>query len=276
MKNMRTESNRSLQEINPGILLDRIRAESPLIHHLTNWVTIYDCAQAVKAIGASPVMAHAMEEVCDMAAISSSLVLNIGTLTIDFVEAMKRAATAANKKKIPVILDVCGAGSTSLRDQKCKELLIETKIDIIKGNYSEIARVCGENVKTKGVDSSSIAMNIKRLASGLAFAKKCVVVVTGQEDIVTNGKTAYFISNGDKLMASLVGTGCMAASVIGAFAAVEKDLVKAAVSGLVCFEVAGELAAKKSNGPGGFKVHLFDSLYNLKRVTVSRMQRIKC
>ncbi|MFA5310732.1 MAG: hydroxyethylthiazole kinase [Candidatus Omnitrophota bacterium] len=276
MKNMRVEHYRSLQEITPGILLDKVKAASPLIHHLTNWVTIYDCAQAVKSIGASPVMAHAIEEVEDMAAISSSLVLNIGTLTVDFVEAMKRAATAANKRKIPVILDVCGSGATSLRDQKCKELLIETRIDVIKGNYSEIARTCGENVKTKGVDSSGIAMDIKRLASGLAIAKKCVVVATGREDIVTNGKMTYFVSNGDKLMASLVGTGCMAASVIGAFAAVEEDLVKAAVSGLVCFGVAGELAAKKSNGPGSFKVHLFDSLYNLKNVTISRMQRIKC
>ena len=134
----------------PYGLLERVRKQKPIVHHLTNWVTIYDCANIVKALGGSPIMAHALEEVEQMAGISSALVLNIGTLTVDFVEAMKRAAVSANKKGIPVLLDVCGAGATSLRDEKAKELFGAARIDIVKGNYSEIACVAGEDVKTKG------------------------------------------------------------------------------------------------------------------------------
>jgi len=133
------------------IILERVRAEKPLVHHLTNWVTIYDCANIVKALGASPVMAHAKEESGDMAAIASSLVLNIGTLTPEFVESMKIAAKSANKKGIPVVLDVCGAGATKLRDEKSFELLDEAGINIIKGNASEIARIAGEKSGQRGL-----------------------------------------------------------------------------------------------------------------------------
>lgn len=263
-------------KIEISVLLNRVRSRSPVIHHLTNWVTIYDCAQVVKSLGASPVMAHAKEEVKEMAGIASSLVLNIGTLTVEFVEAMKKAARAANKKGIPVVLDVCGAGATALRDKKCQELINEVRIDIIKGNSSEISRVAGANVKTKGVDSIKVGLNIKDLAVKLAIKKKCTVVVTGEVDLVVDKQRCYFISNGDKLMSSLVGTGCMATSVIGAFAAVEPDLVKASVAGLVCFEVAAELAVKESKGPGSFKEGLFDSLYNLDIKKVLRMQKVRC
>jgi len=262
--------------LDAGSLLKRVREKIPLVHHLTNWVTIYDCAQVVKSLGASPVMAHALEEVGEMTGIASSLVLNIGTLTVEFVEAMKKAAITANKRGIPVVLDVCGAGATGLRDKKCQELISEARIDIIKGNSSEIARVAGENIKTKGVDSLIVKADIKKLAVGLALANKCTVVVTGKTDIVTDGKRLFMVSNGDKIMASLVGTGCMATSVIGVFAAVEKDLVKASVSGLACFEVASQMAAGKSKGPGSFKENLFDCLYNLDSKQVLRLQKIEC
>ncbi|MDD5236806.1 MAG: hydroxyethylthiazole kinase, partial [Candidatus Omnitrophica bacterium] len=134
-------------------LLEKIKAAKPVVHHLTNWVTIYDCANIVKVLGGSPIMAHAKEEAAEMAAIASSLVLNIGTLTPGLVEAMKRAGKSANAKGIPVILDACGTGSTQLRDKKSAQLLNRVKISIIKGNASELARVSGEDVKTRGVDS---------------------------------------------------------------------------------------------------------------------------
>ncbi|MBU1006034.1 MAG: hydroxyethylthiazole kinase, partial [Candidatus Omnitrophica bacterium] len=137
-------------------ILEKVREEKPLVHHLTNWVTIYDCANIVKVFGGAPVMAHAPEEAADMAELSSALVLNIGTLTSDFIESMKIAAKAANKKGIPVTLDICGAGATKFRDEKCFELLKDAKIDIIKGNASEVARIAGEDVRTKGVDSSKV------------------------------------------------------------------------------------------------------------------------
>jgi len=246
------------------------------VHHLTNWVTIYDCANVVKVLGASPVMAHAKEEVSQMAGIASSLVLNIGTLTPEFVEAMKLAAKSANKKGIPVILDVCGAGATQLRDKKCFELLDQTKINIVKGNASEIARISGESVKTKGVDSGYVAKDMIKIAQVLARKRKATVVVTGKEDIVTDGKKAYIIKNGHPMMTHIVGTGCMAASVIGTFAAVEKDLVYAASAGLACFEIAAECAVRSSAGPGTFKEKLFDCLYHLDRKTLEKKQKIEC
>jgi hydroxyethylthiazole kinase len=259
----------------PYDLLDRVRQQKPVVHHLTNWVTIYDCAQVVKTLGASPVMAHAREEAAEMAQIASALVLNIGTLTVDLVEAMKLAAQSANQKGIPVILDVCGAGATALRDQKCLELLNEVKVDVIKGNASEVARIAGESVKTRGVDATEIGGDLILLAQKLADQRKATVVITGKVDIATNGKKTYLVKNGHLMMTHVVGTGCMATSVIGAFAAVEPDLSLAAACGLACYEIAAELAAEKASGPASFKERLFDCLYTLDRETVDRMQRIE-
>jgi hydroxyethylthiazole kinase len=256
-------------------LLERIKKNKPVVHHLTNWVTIYDCANVVKVLGASPVMAHAREEVAQMVEIASSLVLNIGTLTVDFVEAMKEAAQSANKKGIPVVLDVCGAGATSLRDRKSFELLDEVGIAIIKGNASEVARIAGERVSTKGVDATAVDKNMIQVAKDLAGKRQCTVVVTGKEDIVAGGKKTFIVKNGTPLMTHIVGTGCMATSVIGAFAAVEKDLVLASAAALVCFEIAAECAEGKSQGPGTFKERFFDELYHLDKRTINRMQRVE-
>ena len=172
--------------INASDVLERVRAHKPVIHHLTNWVTIYDCANIVKVFGASPVMAHAKEEVADMAGIASALVLNIGTLTPDFIDAMKLAAIAANRKGIPVVLDVCGAGATKLRDDACFDILDSVKVNIIKGNASEIARIAGENVQTKGVDAAAVEKDLREVAASLAKRRSCTVVITGKEDIVAD------------------------------------------------------------------------------------------
>jgi hydroxyethylthiazole kinase len=256
-------------------LLEKVRRQKPVIHHLTNWVTIYDCAQVVKTLGASPVMAHAEEELADMSQIASALVLNIGTLTVEFVEAMKVAARNANVRVIPVVLDVCGAGATRLRDQKCIELLQAATIDVIKGNASEIARVGGETVRTRGVDSTEVRGDMVSLAERLARERKATVVVTGKVDIVTDGKRTYRVKNGHEMMTRVVGTGCMATSVIGTFAAVEPDLCLAAASALACYEIAAEIAAGNSAGPASFKTNLFDSLYALDGKTIERMQKIE-
>lgn len=256
-------------------LLEKIRQQKPLVHHLTNWVTIYDCASIVKVLGASPVMAHAPEEVAQMSNLASSLVLNIGTLTVDFVEAMKIAALSANKKGIPVILDVCGAGATALRDKKCFELLKEVTINIIKGNASEIAKIAGQNVETKGVDSTEIAHDMVAVARALNLQYHATVVVTGKEDIVTDGIATYLIKNGHTMMTHVVGTGCMATSVIGTFAALEPDLAFAATCGLLCFEIAAECAVQKAKGPAHFKEELFDCLFSLDGKTIDRMQRVE-
>ncbi|MDP2922472.1 MAG: hydroxyethylthiazole kinase [Candidatus Omnitrophota bacterium] len=256
-------------------LLKKVRAQRPLVHHLTNWVTIYDCANIVKVLGASPVMAHAKEEVAQMSGIASALVLNIGTLTIDFIDAMKIAARSANKKSIPVILDVCGAGATKLRDDKCFELLEEVKINVIKGNSSEIAKIAGENVVTKGVDSTKVEKNLIKIAEKLGRQYNCTVVITGKEDIIAGKEKTYIVKNGHELMSHVVGTGCMATSVIGTFCAVDKYLALAAASGLVCFEIAAELAAEKAKGPASFKEIMFDCIYSLDKETIDKMQKVE-
>jgi hydroxyethylthiazole kinase len=261
-------------KVNASDSLEKVRAQKPVIHHLTNWVTIYDCANIVKVFGASPVMAHAREEVAEMAGIASALVLNIGTLTADFVEAMQLAAKAANRKGIPVVLDVCGAGATKFRDESCFKLLDGARVDIIKGNASEIARIAGESVQTKGVDAAAVEKDLQEVAAGLAKNRSCTVVITGVEDIVSDGKRIVRVLNGHSMMANIVGTGCMAASVIGTFAAIEKDLVAASVAGLVCYEVAAEIAAREAKGPGSFKERMFDAVFNLDAETVNRMQRV--
>jgi len=256
-------------------LLDRVRQQKPVVHHLTNWVTIYDCAQVVKSLGASPVMAHAREEVAEMVQIASALVLNIGTLTVDFVDAMHLAAHGANQKGIPVILDACGAGATTLRDRKCLELLNDVRVNVIKGNASEVARIGGASVRTRGVDATEVGGDLVSLAETLARQRKATVVVTGKVDIVTDGSATHLIHNGHSLMTHVVGTGCMATSVIGTFAAVEQDLSLAAACGLACYEIAAEVAAEKAAGPASFKERLFDCLYHLDRETVHRRQRIE-
>lgn len=255
-------------------LLSKIKLQKPLVHHITNWVTIYDCANVVRAFGALPVMAHAKEEVEDMAGIASALVLNIGTLTPELIDSMILAGKKANAKKIPVVLDCVGVGATSLRDTEAKRLLESIHIDIIKGNSSEIGKLAGAKAQTKGVEALSVEGNLIDLSKKLALEQKATVVITGKEDIVSNGKETFLVKNGDAMMGSIVGTGCMAASVIGAFAAIEKDYSIASAAALACFGIAGELAAEKSNGPGSFKENFYDEIYNLNKENVGKMQKI--
>jgi hydroxyethylthiazole kinase len=258
-----------------AMILERVREKKPLIHHITNWVTIYDCANIVRALGALPVMAHAEEEAADMTLIASALVLNIGTLTPGLIEAMKLAGKAANAKNIPVVLDAVGAGATKLRDDKCAELLKEIGIDIVKGNASEIAKLAGMDVYTRGVESTKVEGDLKELARKFAAQRKSVVVITGKQDIVTDGDSVYLCNNGHDMMSKIVGTGCMSASVIRAFAAVERHYAKAAASALAVFGIAGELGASISAGPGTFKQNFYDALYNLDARDIEKMERLE-
>jgi hydroxyethylthiazole kinase len=255
-------------------ILKKVRESKPLIHHLTNWVTIYDCANVTRTIGALPVMAHAPEEVAQMTGIASALVLNIGTLTKDFVDAMIIAGKAANKKGIPIVLDAVGAGATDLRTSESKRLLKELRIDIIKGNAGEISTLAGVEAEVRGVESVRSGDPVK-VAESLAKTSGSVVVITGKTDIVSDGRTTYKVHNGHELMGKVVGTGCMAASVIASFAAVEKDHAKAAAAALACFGIAGEIAAKGAKGPGTFKEAFFDALYGLDEKQVKEMIKVE-
>jgi hydroxyethylthiazole kinase len=267
---------REIAAIDTFSFLRAVRVQCPIVHFITNWVTIYDCAQVVKSFGASPVMAHALEEVAEMTAIASSLVLNIGTLSTELVESMKVAAFQANKRSIPVILDVCGAGASSFRDRKSMELLNETRISVIKGNASEIARIAGLEVQTKGVDSASMGYDLRKIAASLAKVRHCTVVVTGKEDIVTDADRSFIIRNGHEMMSCVVGTGCMATAVIGVFmAAVPEQITEAAAAGLICYEVAAELAVKHAGGPASLKQNILDRIYNLSEEELLSLQKVE-
>jgi len=259
----------------PGENLDKVKQAKPLVHHLTNWVTIYDCANITRSFGALPVMAHAKEESGDMAKIASALVLNIGTLTPELIDSMIVAGKSANEKGIPVVLDAVGVGATRLRDEKASLLLAELKIDIIKGNASEVAKLAGEDVRTKGVEATAVEADLIELAQKLAKEKDAVVVITGKEDIISDGTSTYTCGNGHDMMGSIVGTGCMVASVIGAFAAVDNDYADAAKNALVCFGIAGELAAEESKGPGSYKENFYDEVYNLNAEKIKKMQKFE-
>jgi len=255
--------------------LGKIKEQKPLIHHITNWVTIYDCANIVRVVGALPVMAHAPEEVEQMTSISSALVLNIGTLTVDLVRSMILAGMKANEKKIPVVLDAVGAGATDLRTEKAKEILKKIKISILKGNSSEIGTLAGADAETKGVEAISVKGDVVEIAKSLAGKNGLTVVITGKEDIISNGKDVYVCKNGHPMMGKFVGSGCMAASVIGAFAAVEKDYALASAYALSFFGIAGEIAAKTASAPDAYKAALFDKIFDLKENEIKEMERIE-
>ena len=258
-----------------GEMLDRVRSDTPLVHHITNWVTIYHCAAITRAFGALPVMAHAGEETAAMAGIASSLVLNIGTLTPELVDAMITAAKTANQRGIPVVLDAVGAGATSLRNKESARILDTVRVDIIKGNVSEIACLAGLEAFTRGVEAQAVKGDSTGAARALAAARSCVVVITGAEDMVTDGTRTFTIKNGHALMGAVVGTGCMASSVLGAFAAVGKDTARAAATALACYGVAGELASQDAKGPGSFLERIFDEVYALDAETVERMAKVE-
>lgn len=256
-------------------MIDKIREKKPLVHHITNWVTIYDCANMTRAFGALPVMAHAEEEAADMAGIASSLVLNIGTLTPDLVSSMIKAGRSANEKGAPVILDAVGVGATPLRHKEAMRLLDSVRVNVIKGNASEISRLAGEDVKTRGVEATEVEADLAEVAAKLANANDATVVITGRIDIVSDGERTARIDNGHELMGAVVGTGCMAASVIGSFCAVENDSFRAAVQALAHYGVAGEIAAKSSRGPGRFRESFYDAVYNLEEKQVLELSKIE-
>ena len=262
--------------INTLTLLKAIQAKKPLVHHITNWVTIYDCANIVRAIGALPVMTHAKEESAEMQAISSSLVLNIGTLTPELVESMILAIQKANELKHPIVFDAVGVGATKLRTNKALEIMNSVHVGIVKGNSSEIAKLAGSDVLTKGVEATEIKEDLSVLAKKLAKKYNCTVVVTGAEDIIVSAnETGFIVKNGHCLLEEFVGTGCMAASLIGCFAAVEEDYAIASAAALSCFGIAAELASKKATKPAAFKQELFDQIYSLNLADVQTLQKIE-
>lgn len=243
-------------------LLRKVREENPLVHNITNTVVTNFTANGLLAIGASPVMASAPEEVADMAKISSSLVLNIGTLTAQTVESMILAGKSANEHNVPVIFDPVGAGANRFRTESAQKIMSEVNVSVIRGNAAEIANVVGEKWEIKGVDAGSIEGDVWSLAVTAAQKWNCIVVITGKEDIATDGSNTYVVANGHPLLTKVTGTGCLLTSVIGAFAGVEQDGLKASIAALTFYGVAAEKAAEKAleQGPGSFQIEFLNQL----------------
>ncbi|HNX16752.1 MAG TPA: hydroxyethylthiazole kinase [Methanoregula sp.] len=241
-------------------IFSRARACRPLVHHITNYVTVNDCANITICAGGAPVMADAREEAGEMAGFAGALVLNIGTLNPGIIESMIVAGKAANDRKIPVILDPVGAGATRLRTESTRRLLDELEIAIIKGNAGEIGVLAGADAKVRGVDSAGLSGDPVTIARTFACDTGITVVMSGATDIVTDGKRVFLVENGHPIMGGISGTGCMASSVTGVCAAVTPDRVMAAATALAAFGIAGERAATKSKGPGTFKPALFDEM----------------
>lgn len=245
-----------------GAILQKVRDERPLIHNITNVVVTNFTANGLLALGASPVMAYAAEEVADMAKIAGALVLNIGTLNPAVVESMLIAGKAANKNGVPVILDPVGAGATTYRTKTAQKLLSELNISVIRGNAAEIANVAGQNWSIKGVDGAEGQGDTVELAKNTAVKFNTVVAITGKEDVVSDGAITFIVKNGHPLLTKVTGAGCLLTSVIGAFSAVEKNLVHSVTAALAFYGVAAERAADRTSeaGPGSFQIELLNQL----------------
>lgn len=254
--------------------LTAIRQKKPLIHHITNGVVMNDTANITLAIGALPVMAHTIEEVGEMVSIAGALVLNIGTLTSEQIEAMLRAGRQASALNIPIVLDPVGAGATRMRTQAALRLLSELRITIVRGNASEIGALIGIAGETRGVEAISVAAERETLAQQAAQKLACTTAITGARDVISDGNRLALVENGHPLLASITGSGCMATSLIGAFLAVESDPFFAATAGLVAMGLAGEIAAPASGGPGTFRSHLLDAVASLQEYTILRGQKV--
>lgn len=255
-------------------LLIRAREKRPLVHHITNYVTVNDCANITISAGAAPVMADAPEEVGEMVTFAGALVLNIGTLNKGQIESMLLAGGIANDRKIPIILDPVGAGATSFRTESAQRLLHELKITVLKGNAGEIGTLAGAEAHVRGVESYGVTGDLEKIAKRYAKRAGMTVVVSGATDIVTDGRRVVLVENGHPMMGSISGTGCMAASVTGVFAAIADDPVIASVSALAAFGIAGERAALNVRGPYSFKTALFDEMAALKPEDLATCARI--
>ncbi|QWU43388.1 hydroxyethylthiazole kinase [Bacillus sp. NP247] len=256
---------------------DLVRESNPLVHNITNVVVTNFTANGLLALGASPVMAYAKEEVAEMASIAGALVLNMGTLRSEEVEAMLLAGKSANTNGVPVLFDPVGAGATSYRTEVARHIPAEIDLAVIRGNAAEIANVINEKWEIKGVDAGTGNGNVVNIAKQAADELNTVAVITGEEDVVTDGERTILIRNGHPILTKVTGTGCLLTSVIGAFVAVEKDYVKATVAALIFYGVAAEIAASKTvkNGPGSFQIEFLNQLANTTSDDIKKYGKIE-
>lgn len=244
-------------------LLEELREKRPLVHNITNYVVMNFTANTLLAMGASPVMAHAVDEVEEMVSLAGALVINIGTLSKQWLESMLKAGKKANELGLPVVLDPVGSGATSFRTHAFRTLIKELKLSVVRGNPSEILSIGSDYVRTKGVETAHEAEEALEAAKTVAKEIDSVAAITGPMDLVTDGERVIRCYNGHPLLGLVTGTGCAATAAIGAFISITSDSLEAAAAGLAFFGLAGELAGAKANSPGSFVVSLLDALHEI-------------
>ncbi len=253
--------------------LNAVRAKSPLVQSITNYVVMNNTANALLAIGASPIMAHAAEEMDEMTSVCSALVINIGTLDHEWIESMVIAGKCAKSKGKPVILDPVGAGATSYRTNTCFRIINECAPDIIRGNGSEIMALVNSDIKTKGVDSSSSSDSALESAKYLAAKYNAIVVISGETDYITDGNKVLEVKNGSPVMTKVTGLGCTCSAMVAAFAAINGDYLAASANAMAIMGIAGEIAAKKSRGTGSMQVNFLDELSKISEKEINEYLR---
>lgn len=264
-----------------GKLLNEVRNKKPLVHNITNYVTVNDCANILLALGASPIMADDIREAADITAISSALVINIGTLNERTIESMIASGKKANELNIPVVFDPVGAGASEFRNTTTKRIIEEIKINVLRGNMSEIKFIAGVQANTKGVDASEAdtkggndeGVNI---AKSLAEKLNCIVAITGVTDIVSDGQRVAILENGHKMLADVTGTGCMTTALVGGFCGAGSDYFIGAISGIISMGIAGEVAFEKAGkiGTGSFHISIIDTISNLNNEIIGSMAKV--
>lgn len=245
-------------------MLKEIRRENPLIHCITNHVVSNFQANGLLAIGASPIMGEAPEEAAELVALAQALSLNIGTLHAESLKSMLIAGETANRLGIPIVLDPVGAGASNFRKEAVREILTTIDVSVLRCNAGELAAIAGEQWQSKGVDAGEGLLDVKNLAVSTAKKLGVLVAVTGETDVVTDGKSVEELSFGDPNMASITGTGCLLSSIVAAGIAVQSDDPLKTVTDVMRFyAIAGERAARTTLLPGDFQVAFINQLATL-------------
>ncbi|MEJ2233671.1 MAG: hydroxyethylthiazole kinase [Syntrophobacterales bacterium] len=256
-------------------LLEKLRDERPLVHNITNYVVMNFTANTLLAMGASPVMAHAADEVEEMVSLASALVINIGTLSKHWIESMLKAGRRANELGVPIILDPVGSGATSFRTNTFRNLVKELRLSVVRGNSSEILSIASDSIRTKGVETTHGVEQALETAREVATEIDSVAAITGPVDLITDGKRVIRCSNGHPMLGSVTGTGCAATVTIAAFASVTNDPLEATCAGLAFFGLAGEHAGTKTSSPGSFITSLLDALYEITPAEFQAQARLE-
>lgn len=260
--------------------LENVRTSTPLVHCITNYVTVNDCANALLACGGSPIMSDEPEDVVDITTICGGLVLNIGTLNKQTIAGMRAAGKRASELDHPIVLDPVGAGASALRTATASEILDTMDVAVIRGNMSEIKAVAGASAATRGVDvNPDDVVTDENLAASAAFAKElakktgAIIAITGAIDIVANDERAFAIRNGNAIMGKITGAGCMLSCLVGAYSvANEENMLEGVVAAIAGEGLCGQIAAERmteADGNGSFRTYLLDAMYNLDAATLA-------